>query len=223
MSALLERYVDEAVRFVPAPSRHTPAIRIARTLLTCEMAVIALNELQVPEESGPTYRYVNVHNPRCPLSYDPEEGQWRCRTALREHPVWGLNWAAAQLLCRHLGGRLPTAWEWEHFASNNESSRLYPWGNIPPSQMLANYDEHYGGTSAVGSFPPTDIGLYDVAGNLGEWCEDVYEEGVALPLERVVKGGAWSKDARHLRIASSRGKWSRIGTTTIGVRPVWED
>jgi hypothetical protein len=51
----------------------------------------------------------------------------------------------------------------------------------------------------------------------------VYEVGIALPLERVVKGGAWSKDAGHLRIACRRGKWSRIGTTTIGVRPVWED
>jgi formylglycine-generating enzyme required for sulfatase activity len=223
MSALLERYVDEAVRFVPALLRCTPAIRVARTLMTCEMAVIALNDLQVPEESGPTYRYVNVHNPRCPLSYDREERQWRCRTALREHPVWGLNWAGAQLLCRHLGGRLPTAREWECFASNNDSSRLYPWGNTPPSPMLANYDEHYGGTSAVGSFPPTELGLYDVAGNLQEWCEDVYDEGSTLALERVVKGGAWSKDADHLRIAFRRGKWSRIGTTTIGVRPVWED
>jgi formylglycine-generating enzyme required for sulfatase activity len=89
--------------------------------------------------------------------------------------------------------------------------------------MLANYDEHYGGTSAVGSFPPTELGLYDVAGNLQEWCEDVYDEGSTLALERVVKGGAWSKDAHHLRIAFRRGKWSRIGTTTIGVRPVWED
>jgi hypothetical protein len=42
-------------------------------------------------------------------------------------------------------------------------------------------------------------------------------------MERLVKGGAWSKDARHLAIAASRGKWARIGTTTIGVRPVWDD
>jgi hypothetical protein len=39
----------------------------------------------------------------------------------------------------------------------------------------------------------------------------------------VVKGGAWSKDARFLQIAVSRGKWERLGTTTIGFRPVWED
>lgn len=223
MNQLLERYVDEAVRFMPGPCSHGPAIRVARTLLTCEVAAAALQELGIPGEAGATYRYVNVHNPRCPLAFDPEEGRWHCRLALREHPVWGLNWAAAQLVCRHLGGRLPTAREWECFASNNDAGRVYPWGDTPPSYLLANYDEHYGGTSVVGSFPPSDIGLYDLAGNLGEWCEDVFDEGAALPLERVVKGGAWSKDARHLRIASTRGKWSRIGTTTIGIRPVWDD
>ncbi len=223
MNDLLERYIDEAVRFIPAASCHAPAIRVARTLLTCELAVAALNDMQVPQESGPTYRYVDVHNPRCPLAFDTEDGRWCCRIAMREHPVWGLNWAAAQLVSRHLGGRLPTAQEWERFASNNDRSRAYPWGDTPPSYLLANYDEHYGGTSVVGSFPPSEIGLYDLAGNLSEWCEDVYDPGSALPLERVVKGGAWSKDARHLRIACSRGKWSRIGTTTIGVRPVWDD
>jgi hypothetical protein len=42
-------------------------------------------------------------------------------------------------------------------------------------------------------------------------------------VERVVKGGAWSKDAHHLLIRARRCKWARLGTTTIGFRPVWDD
>lgn len=224
MKHVLEQYLDEAVRFVARPPRGSATpMRVARTLLTCRLAVAAINELHVPEESGSSYRFVNVHNPRCPLVFDRAEAQWRCRAALDEHPVWSLNWAAAQLVCRQLGGRLPRAVEWECFASNNDPARIYPWGDAAPTPVLANYDEHYGGTSVVGSFPPSDLGLYDLAGNLGEWCQDSFDADWATPLERVVKGGAWSKDAHHLRIAASRGKWARIGTTTIGLRPVWDD
>jgi formylglycine-generating enzyme required for sulfatase activity len=224
MKQVLAQYVDEALPFTPASGRlPSSAIRVARTLVTCRIAVVVLNELEVPEESQPAYRYVNVHNPRCPLNFDRESGRWQCRRALEDHPAWGLNWDAAQLVCRYLGGRLPRAQEWECFASNNDATRTYPWGNAAPTYALANYDEHYGGTSVVGSFPPSDLGLYDLAGNLAEWCEDWFDVDADHPQERVVKGGAWSKSARHLEIAASRGKWARISTTTIGLRPVWDD
>ena len=212
---VIGRYVDEAVRFLP---RHARALRVARTLLTCRVAVAALNALRVPDECETAYRYINVHNPHRPLSFDRAQRRWTCAPALEDHPVWGINWAGAALLCEHLGGRLPLASEWAAFASNNEPARTYPWGNAAPSHLLANYDEYYGGTSRVGNFPPSEIGLYDLAGNLSEWCRDV-----SAPFERVAKGGAWSKDARYLEIAVSRGKWERLGTTTIGLRPVWDD
>jgi formylglycine-generating enzyme required for sulfatase activity len=210
MDKVLRRYVDEAIPF--------SSIRIAATLVTCKVAAAILNELRITEASPSSYRYVNVHNPAQPLRYDAQTQHWSYVSGFDEHPAWGINWAGAQLVCRHLGGRLPGVHEWERFASNDDPSRLYPWGNDEPSYRLANYDEHFGGTSTVGSFPPSEIGLYDVAGNLSEWCDD----GQAS-LERVVKGGAWSKDAHYLQINISRRKWARLGTTTIGFRPVWDD
>jgi len=225
MRALAVRqYVDAAIRFAPgrAGSEGSP-IRVARTLLTCRIAAEVLNELGVPEESQSDYRFVNVHNPRCPLRFDGAERRWSCATALDDHPVWGINWAGAVLICEHLGGRLPSAAEWECIASNNEQTRTYPWGNDEPTHQRANYDEHYGATTAVARFPPSELGLYDLAGNLGEWCRDYSDNGVGAPFERIVKGGAWSKDARYLAIRVSRAKWERLGTTTIGLRPVWDD
>lgn len=217
----IQRYVDAAVHFVPRPveSIHRP-LRVAHTLLTCSLASMLLNKLGLPAEDASTYRYVNVHNPRCPLVFEHDDGCWVCISNHEMHPVWGINWAGAELLCRQLGARLPTEHEWECFASNNDPHRLYPWGDAEPSAALANYDEHHGGPSKVGSFPPNELGLYDLAGNLSEWCQDASD---ASGLERVVKGGAWSKDASHLLIAARRGKWARLGTTTIGVRPVWDD
>jgi formylglycine-generating enzyme required for sulfatase activity len=225
MRALAVRqYVEAAIRFSPSRVRgEGHAIRVPRTLLTCRIAAEILNELGVPEESQTVYRFVNVHNPRCPLGFDQVECRWSCAPGLEDHPVWGINWAGAVLICEHLGGRLPSAAEWECIASNNEPTRTYPWGNDEPTHRRANYDEHYGATTAVASFPPSELGLYDLAGNLGEWCRDRGDHGAGAPFERIVKGGAWSKDARYLAISVSRAKWARLGTTTIGLRPVWDD
>ena len=224
---VIERYLDSAVRFTAASSdgRDAKPIRVASTLATCELAVAVLNELELPEESETAYHAVNVHNPRCPLSFDRAAGEWTCTAGLENHPVWGINWTGVVLICAQLGARLPLAAEWECFASNNQPARIYPWGDADPTIMLANYDEHYGGTTPVGTFPPSELGLYDLAGNLGEWCHDHFSLAVgrSTSFERVVKGGAWSKDARFLQIAVSRGKWERLGTTTIGFRPVWDD
>lgn len=221
---MIEQYLNDAIGFTvasgPLAGRR---LRVARTLLTCRVAAEILNEMQMPPETGEGYRFVNVCNPRNPLAFDGDGVGWHCRPALDEHPVFGLNWAAAGLVCAHLGARLPWAAEWEALASNNDPLRLYPWGDAPPSPVLANFDEHFGGTSVVGSFPPSELGLFDLAGNLGEWCQDLHDRDADQPMERVVKGGAWSKDAGHLRIRASRGKWGRLGTTTIGLRPVWDD
>lgn len=215
-------YLDNAIRFAPRQRR---PIRVANTLVTCSTATAVLNELGVPAESAAAYRYVNVYNPGCALFYDEEERRWECKASLADHPVWGINWAGAVLICQCMGGRLPFEREWERFASNDDPSRIYPWGDAPPTPSLANFGEYFGGTSCVCSFPPSDLGLYDLAGNLGEWCHDLYEpvDGLRSSVERVVKGGAWSKDERQLEIAASRGKWQRLGTTTIGFRPVWDE
>ena len=222
----VQRYVDSAVRFAASRASAEPgrSLRVAATLVTCSVAVDVLNAIGVPGESPAAYEHINVHNPCSPLSYS-QAGRWVCPEELKHHPVSGINWAGARLLCEHLGGRLPLAQEWERFASNNDPTRTYPWGDAPPTHLLANFGEHFGGPSRVGSFPPSELGLYDLAGNLSEWCHDSFSlaSGHKTSFEKVVKGGAWSKDAHYLQIAMSRGKWKRLGTTTIGFRPVWDD
>jgi formylglycine-generating enzyme required for sulfatase activity len=218
---LARRYMDEAVSCRLRSPQGRRRLRVASSLLTCELAAALMNEVRLPPESDHSYRHVNMHNPRRALRYDEGHGGWLAQPSFERHPVWGLNWDAAQLLCRQLGARLPWAAEWEAFAAGGEPGAAYPWGDEPPSPQLANYDEHFAGTTPVGCFAPNALGVYDLAGNLAEWCLDVPTGGPSL--ERVVKGGAWSKGASQLRIDCSRAKWARLGTTTIGLRPVWED
>ena len=135
-------------------------------------------------------------------------------TGKGDHPVVYVSWYGAMAYAQWARKRLPTEAEWEKAARGGLVGSKYPWGNfIDPSQ--ANYSSHVGDTTTVGSHPPNKYGLYDMAGNVWEWCLDAYEgdfyknspsrnpiagEGVIRHITnnftnvktlRVLRGGSW--------------------------------
>lgn len=109
---------------------------------------------------------------------------------LDRYPVVNVSWHDAVAFCRWLSRqtgrsyRLPTAVEWEHAARGGERALgAYPWGDEDP---LGRSCFGKGLLCPVGSYPPSNYGLHDMAGSVAEWCAD----GQAG--RRYIKGGSWA-------------------------------
>jgi formylglycine-generating enzyme required for sulfatase activity len=121
------------------------------------------------------------------------------------HPVLHVSWNDALAYASWAGKRLPTEAEWEWAAYGGHPEYRYPWGDEPPelAAELANFwqgdfpysnavEDGFPGTAPAGSFPANDFGLYDMAGNVWEWCSDSDDDPQEpLAEKHVIKGGSF--------------------------------
>jgi formylglycine-generating enzyme required for sulfatase activity len=96
----------------------------------------------------------------------------------------------------------PSEEEWEWAAGGGK--REYPWGGKKPNKSLANYGSNVGQTTPVGSYPEgaTPEGLMDMAGNVWEWTNSIYEKNENL---KVLRGGSFYSESGSLACSFRRG------------------
>ncbi|MFM5939466.1 MAG: formylglycine-generating enzyme family protein [Dolichospermum sp.] len=162
-------------------------------------------------------------------------------------PVECVSWSHAQEFCARLSRienkvyRLPTEAEWE-YACRAETTTPFHFGETITTE-LANYDGNYtygDGTKGVdcqqtinvGSFPPNAFGLYDMHGNVWEWCQDTWHENYINAPEdgsdwisqgnskRVLRGGSWYNIPGNCRSASRNWDIAGFGNNGNGFRVV---
>jgi serine/threonine-protein kinase PpkA len=172
-------------------------------------------------------------------------------------PVETVSWDEVQEFLAHAGLslRLPTEAEWEYAARGGVDDQLYTWGDAAPDGSQANFcdqsckvsgndatsNDGYAATAPGGNFPPNGFGLYDMIGNVSEWCRDGFRaqaykrrqgvtsnpfvaEGIESSSEtgsgmlRVIRGGNWGSRAFELQTGHRASALSSSRLNTTGFR-----
>ena len=163
-----------------------------------------------------------------------------------DHPAVNVSWEDAVRFCRwltskeHESGnlpagskyRLPSSREWSLAAglsgdgAEAKKSRSFAWGDDwPPPLKAGNYAQGLGvdsftNTAPVGSFPANSKGLYDLGGNVWEWCSDNYESAIDF---HVLRGASWRmRNASDLLLANRIGNISGLRIPVYGFRVALE-
>lgn len=184
--------------------------------------------------------WINLLSPHCMIEF--KNGLFVPKEPYNAFPVIEVSWYGAQEYCKWSGGYLPTEAEWEFVARNGGKEILYPTGatiSLKDANFLEeNNDNKWHSVVPIKTYKPSKLGIYEICGNIMEWCSDVYDKDYYQISPEInpkgsdtdifdngfqmhsLRGGAWSFDKKKMITFYRSAAKANTRTNFIGFRVV---
>jgi len=207
----------------PAHSVTVSGYYICNTEVTCEQFICFLNSEKVNLDGTKNgVKYINIELATCPIKYENKKFEFKpsnyCTTSLS--PVITVTWYGAEAYCKWLSSktgkkfRLPTEAEWEFAAKAKNPNSI--WSGVNAKKEIKKHiwfsSTAKGKTATTGSKLSNTFGLYDMSGNVSEWCLDWYDvyqnnsqtnpKGPRSGSAKVYKGGSFLDNITNCKIST---------------------
>jgi len=242
--------IDES----PVHSVTISSFKMSKYEITNSQYCVFLNDVGCPSNGyyyDNTYGnviYADVDVQRFQILYDYSSGKFIPKNGFDNYPVIHVSWYGANAFSIWAGGgRLPTEAEWEFAARGGNLSNNFIYAGSNTIAHVAWYWDNSNeegncniisghGTMEPGRKQANELGIYDLSGNVFEWCSDWYAEdyyenspdinpqGPSEGTFRIIRGGSWHYDSSNCRVATRKNRWPDGRPSEyfdhVGFRPV---
>ncbi len=170
--------------------------------------------------------YINLDDTDAQIFY--ENNEFKVVSGKENHPVFLVTWYGANAYAKHYDGSLPTEAEWEFAARGGTVSKGYIYsGGDNLDEVAWNGNNLNDSSQVVGTKKANELGIYDMSGNVWEWCKDFYQEdyysispeqnpqGPDSSYTKVSRGGSWYNTSPEAFRAVNRYKFTLSTTFNI--------
>jgi len=168
------------------------------------------------------------------------DGKYKPKNNYDKYPMIYVSWYGARDYCGSKRKRLPTEAEFEYVARDGIDNKEYPWGDTPNeagkyahySAGFRNGDYNMPNFISCGRLNPNNYDVFDITGNVWEWCNDWYDpeyyqvrernepQGPKYGAKKVVRGGSWFNGVTQLKVYLRNHDLPERGYITVGFRCV---